>query len=244
MSVLCERLPWDSTFFGFPVARVGAGTMDGPQCHEAIEWCLAEGVRLLYFLADNDAVIWALAADSGFRPVDIRVEMEYEPSRPTIPSMARTAGIVLREATEEDLHDLLPVAATAHTDSRFFADPAVPPEKARELFALWLKRSVRHEIADVVFVAAVEGRPVSYISGSLTNGLGSIGLVGVHEEARKRGIGLAMVRHLLEWFRQRGAAKITVVTQGRNSGSQRVYQRCGFVTQSVRVWFHRWFGQA
>ena len=124
------------------------------------------------------------------------------------------------------------------------ADPAVPPEKARELFALWLKRSVRHEIADVVFVAAVEGRPVSYISGSLTNGLGSIGLVGVHEEARKRGIGLAMVRHLLEWFRQRGAAKITVVTQGRNSGSQRVYQRCGFVTQSVRVWFHRWFGQA
>jgi ribosomal protein S18 acetylase RimI-like enzyme len=32
----------------------------------------------------------------------------------------------------------------------------------------------------------------------------------------------------------------TVVTQGRNIASQRLYQKHGFVTQSIQLWYHRW----
>jgi len=32
-----------------------------------------------------------------------------------------------------------------------------------------------------------------------------------------------------------------VVTQGRNLAAQRLYQRNGFVTASLQLWYHRWF---
>ena len=53
--------------------------------------------------------------------------------------------------------------------------------------------------------------------------------------------------HLMELLvtcdalRRSSARRITVVTQGRNARAQRLYQRAGFVTESVRLWFHRWF---
>jgi hypothetical protein len=34
---------------------------------------------------------------------------------------------------------------------------------------------------------------------------------------------------------------VNVVTQGRNSKAQRLYERCGFLTRSVQLWYHRWF---
>ena len=32
-----------------------------------------------------------------------------------------------------------------------------------------------------------------------------------------------------------------VVTQGRNIAGQRLYQRCGFLTRSVELWYHKWY---
>jgi hypothetical protein len=35
-----------------------------------------------------------------------------------------------------------------------------------------------------------------------------------------------------------------VVTQARNVPAQRLYQKCGFITRSVELWFHRWSADA
>jgi GNAT superfamily N-acetyltransferase len=240
MSTVCEPLPWDSAFFDCPVARVAGGTMDSDRARRVLDWCRAEGTRFLYFLADHEASTWAVACDVGFRPIDIRVEMMLDRTWPKLPDAAAPAGVLLREATDDDLDALVPIAASVHTDSRFFTDPAVPREKAHKLFELWIRRSVQHAIADVVFVAEVDGRGVAYLSAKVTDGVGSIGLVGVGESARGRGVGLALVQTALRWFVARGAREINVVTQGRNILAQRVYQRSGFLTRSTRLWFHRW----
>ena len=44
----------------------------------------------------------------------------------------------------------------------------------------------------------------------------------------------------LDWFATQGVEKVTVVTQGRNGAAQRLYQRCGFVTGSIHLWYHKW----
>jgi dTDP-4-amino-4,6-dideoxy-D-galactose acyltransferase len=240
VSLLCEPLTWDSDFFGFPVARVRIGTLDPGTCRAVLEWCATEGVRLLYFLAD-DASSWAVATDGGFRAVDVRTEMVLDRSPPPWTGTLLSPGVVLRDATPGDLDELLPIAASAHTDSRFFVDAAVPRDRARELFKTWLGRSVTGAMADVVFVADLDGHAVSYITATLKGGVGNIGLVGVSESVRGRGIGVAMVQRALEWFAAGGAHEVTVVTQACNVVAQRLYQRCGFVTRSTRVWFHRWF---
>ena len=241
MSAMCERLPWDSDFFGFPVARVMGGTLDTDGSRSVLAWCTAERVRFLYFLANDHVPSWAAAADAGFRLVDVRVEMVLDGSWPKLTRGALSPGVGLREATIRDFDDLLPIAASAHTDSRFFVDSAVPRDKAHDLFRTWLRRSVEGAIADVVFVVEVEGRAVSYVTATLAQGVGSIGLVGVAASARGRGVGLAMIHRALEWFAAGGAREVRVVTQARNTMAQRVYQRCGFLTGSTRMWFHRWF---
>lgn len=237
----CQPLPWDSEFFGFPVARVVRPTLTEADSRDVLAWCSAHGTRLLYFLSENDVRSWAAAVHAGFRPVDIRVELGItldaaRPATEPVPS-----GILLRESRPADVNDLLPIATDVHSQSRYFADPAVPRDKAHELFAVWIRRSVQHEIADVVFVAELDGRPVSYLTVGLADRVATIGLVGVGPEARGRRIGVAMVQAALAWSDARGAHEVVVATQGGNIAAQCLYQRCGFLTASTRLWFHRWF---
>jgi ribosomal protein S18 acetylase RimI-like enzyme len=54
-------------------------------------------------------------------------------------------------------------------------------------------------------------------------------------------LGRQLIDSSLEYFRQNGVERATVVTQGRNVDSHRLYERCGFLTQSVQLWYHCWF---
>lgn len=240
MTPLCEHLPWDSDFFGFSVAKVSGGSMTASECEAILDWCRAERVRFLYYLADDDLASWAAAAAGGFQLVDVRVKLVLDRTWPRLPAPGLSPEVILREATEADLPALVPIAASVHTDSRFFMDQVVPRDKAAELFSLWLRRSIDRSIADVVFVAEVNGKAVSYISAKVADGIGTIGVVGVGADARGRGVGLAMVQRTLEWFAAAGTREVSVVTQARNVMAQRVYQRCGFLTASTNFWFHRW----
>jgi dTDP-4-amino-4,6-dideoxy-D-galactose acyltransferase len=69
-------------------------------------------------------------------------------------------------------------------------------------------------------------------------------LVGVSEKARGRGLGRELLINAIRWFSAEGVEVVTVVTQGRNVGAQRLYQRCGFTTRSAELWFHRWSSEA
>lgn len=90
--------------------------------------------------------------------------------------------------------------------------------------------------------SSVRGSPAAFITGTASGKRGQIGLLGVDERARGRGLGGLIVRAALDEFRQRGCIHVSVVTQGRNIGAQKVYQWAGFTSDSIRLWFHGWFG--
>ncbi len=234
-----EILPWDSAFFGCTVARAG-GRLDAARADGLVAWCRAAGVDWLYFLAvaDDPATV-RVAQAKGFDLVDIRLELEAEVTH-TAP--AHVPGFVLRLATEADEESLVAIAAEVHSNSRFFADSRVPRDRARELYATWIRRSRRGELADAVLVAESEGRASAYITGAVeAPGHGSIGLLGVGPAARNRGVAQVLVNGMLQHLCNRGVRLVSVVTQGQNIAAQRVYQRCGFLTRSVKLWYHRWF---
>jgi ribosomal protein S18 acetylase RimI-like enzyme len=236
-----EPLPWDSNFFGHAIARVVGDRLTEKQCEDVLAEAAGSGVDLLYFLATaDDPETIRVAQTAGFQLVDVRVELEAAVATVVRPESQTPHDHALRRATADDVPELRAIAAGAYTNSRFFADRRIQRSRAEELYATWIQRSVCGDLADVVLVAESAGRACAYISGRIRSEGASIGLLGVASSARGRGLGGRLVRGFMELASERGGTTVTVVTQGRNVNAQRTYQRCGFLTRSTNLWFHRW----
>jgi len=219
-----QILDWDSDYWGVRIARVGDPDVD--------EWAREHGVACAYLLVPaDDSASAHRAEERGFRLMDVRVELDAPVARTEQP---------VRAHREDDVERLRAIARRNHADTRFYADPNFPRELCDELYDTWIRRSCEGW-ADAVLVAEAERSPAGYVSLHERGDAGSIGLIGVDAAARGRGVGEALVRGALDWCAQRGLERCTVVTQGRNVPAQRLFQKCGFRTSSVDLWFHKWW---
>jgi len=228
----CMVLDWDTEFWGVRIGRVHGDRLV-PERVDA--WADDHGVTCLYFLARDEPGAAAAAEQAGFRFMDVRVEL------------ARSAGdgelaAPLREAGAEDETPLRRLARENHRTTRFYADPRFPDERCDDLYEAWIASSLEGW-ADVVLVAELEGRPVGYMTVHADDaaGRGLLGLSSVAPEARRRGLGQALVRGAVGWCGGRGLTEVAVVTQGRNVAALRVFETCGFRIRDVRLWFHKWY---
>jgi dTDP-4-amino-4,6-dideoxy-D-galactose acyltransferase len=237
----CRFLEWDSEFFGFRIARIQQSRLDKEALAQSLAWCRRERIDCLYFLADPDPLTIALAEAAQFHLVDIRVTLEAR--RQDAPPPA--AGASIRPWMPADIGRLRSIAASAHRDSRFYRDGHFPEKRCDDLYSTWIEQSCGAD-GTQVFVAEFEQRAAGYVSchaaDHATAGEGSIGLLGVADDARDRGFGRNLVLHALEWFRNRSIPSVTVVTQGHNVAAQRLYQKAGFTTRSEQLWYHYWPG--
>ncbi|WP_119067948.1 GNAT family N-acetyltransferase [Aggregatilinea lenta] len=235
-TVLCRPLPWDSEFFSRRIGRVVPSQLDADDMSRVLAWADAEQIDCLYFLADfsaRDTI--RLAEDNGFRLMDLRTLLDRS-LRDELPAPEPD----IRPWKPDDLPILRKVARVSYRDSRFYFDERFPEAQCDALYETWIEKSCSG-YAEQVLVAEYQGAAAGYISCHIRDGVGDIGLVGVDERAQGRGLGRALVVASLDWFKSQGLERVTVVTQGRNIPAQRLYQRCGFMTRAVDLWYHRWF---
>ncbi len=237
---LCKFLDWDSEFFGCRIASLINETLTTNRLKKALSWCGDNQIDCLYFLADiEDSQTIMLAEKQGFHLTDIRVTLEAELSG-IQQYQTITTGIV-QNATSEDFEQLKKIASVNHRDSRFYYDGNFSIQKCDELFATWIEKSCKG-YADVVLTKKSGKKIEGYITCSIDEeGNGSIGLVGVNPYLQGKGIGRVLVSSAIEWFKSKNVSYFTVITQGRNVKAQRLYQRNGFVTKSLKNWYHLWF---
>jgi dTDP-4-amino-4,6-dideoxy-D-galactose acyltransferase len=238
---LCTRLEWDSTFWGFEIARLNPSRLTNEDAHRAIRWCDNNAVRCLYFSADGtDGDTLSIAAREGFGYVDTRIDLET--SAITRRNDARGAELCIRKAVAGDLPTLCDVARSAHTDTRFFKDPTLPKDRAADLYAKWIERDFAEHTVLIACESGSSGPALGYITcQSEDKDRGRIGLVGVSETARNRGIGSGLIEAGLRHFGNAGKSTVRVATQGTNVAAMRLYESAGFKTEKVSIWFHRWF---
>ena len=241
-----EILPWDSDFFGFTIARVRPDTLTPALVARLEAWCREEGVRCLYFLArPDDRQTIKLAEAHGFQLVDIRTTLEHTLSHlPPNPPDQGVVGLEVRPPRPGDLPALKEIAAQSYHQSRFYFDDHFPAVLSDLLYTTWIEKSVEG-FAERVFVAEFAGEPCGYLTCHLeADSLrGKIGLAGIGLQARGRGIGKTLVLTALDWFKDQGVKQVRVVTQGRNIPAQGLYQSCGFRTQGIQLWYHKWYPQ-
>ncbi|MCU0514184.1 MAG: GNAT family N-acetyltransferase [Anaerolineae bacterium] len=240
----CQWLDWDSAFFGWRIARVNGDRLDAARLAAVDAWCAAQRIDCLYLLADPaDPATIRLAEAGQFRLQDVRLTLAITAPAALPPPEPAPERVTLRPARPADLDVLRETARHAYTHSRFYNDPHFTPAQSAALYDTWLTRSLTETgYADMTFVAEVDAVPAGYIVCHLhpATRLGVIGLVGVVETARGQAVGQRLVLHALDWFWQQGMAGVQVTTQGRNLAGQRLYQRCGFLTHSLLLWYHRW----
>lgn len=238
----CRFLEWDSQHFGLRIAQVEGSGFDAGRAGGVVSWCQGKSIDCVYFLADgSDTAGVRLAEENGFRLVDIRMTLECPASEPRGP--AGLPGGSVRPFAPEDLPRLREIARESHTGTRFFRDGGFVRARAEEMYEIWITKCCAGE-AQAVFVAVAEGRPAGYISCHQAEGSpGKIGLLAVAGASQGRGLGRALLDESLGWFRSRGSAPVSVVTQGASLPAVRLYQGRGFLVKSVQLWFHRWFSR-
>jgi len=233
---VCERLEWDSTFFGVPIARIRTNRLDETLAMEIETWAAAEGIRCLYFLADlEDAATMRIAEQHGYRLVDVRVAYELlikDVVRLVEPSQMTN----IRAAVPDDVPALRAIALHGYRGTRFYNDPDFPTAQCDELYATWIEHSV-HGWADQVFVLGPPGGAYGFITCHRD---GRIGLSGIHVTQRGRGEGLALYQAAVEWCVAERVEPIRLVTQGTNLRAQRLFQRMGGRITNMALWYHRW----
>jgi GNAT superfamily N-acetyltransferase len=236
----CTHLAWDSTFFGVAVARVNGATLDDACAAEIDAWCARQRTACLFFLAGADDVATArCAARHGYDLIEVRMEYEW-------PGGEGAGGAMpadVRPALPVDVPALEAIAGASFTDSRYYLDGRFPRAKCDELYACWVRQSCRPGgLADTTLVVERDGVPAAFITCKReAAAIGRIGLVGVDARFRGQGLGRQIVGAAQSWFSAQGLSRARVVTQGRNIVSQRLYQRCGFLTHAVGLYYHKWF---
>lgn len=237
-----RSLEWDSEFFSLRIATVKVARIDLEIMKSVCGWCAENRIECLYYLADpSDTDSIRLAEAHGFNLVDIRITLEM-----AIISSPRdwvSESPVIRLSRKDDIPPLRTMAAENHRDSRFYRDGRFPVDRCDELYATWIEKSCSG-YADAVLVADKGDGAVGYTSCHLkSDGTGNIGLVGVNSRCQGKGFGQLLISEALSWFSAQGVSRVTVVTQGINTGAQRLYQKNGFITKAVEPWYHLWLNQ-
>ena len=222
-----QMMAWDGDFWNCRVGR--ATSLDGLS-----EWAVENTVGLMCLLvdADNPSEIQR-AEEIGYRFMDIRVTL-------TMAACSRLSWVRLARA--EDTAKLQAIAREAFHLTRFYADPTLDDSRCDDLYAEWT-RSLCAGGASVVLVAEREDTPVGYVTVNLDGEASEIGLIAVAADWRGQHLGTALVNGAIDWAYAHGAERMTVVTQGRNTGALRTFEGCGFRVSNTQVWMHRRFGE-
>lgn len=227
-----ERLIWDSDFFGLRIGRVYVSSEEEVVALTGQRKHLEEDYDLLYVFTSHGMRF----SDDKAKLVDEKVV--YSLSK-IIPSVTNP-NIELWDGNKGVTDELLRLALVSGKCSRFKLDESLPSGSYERLYSRWIGQSVNHAIATEVFCYMVDGMPRGLVTLDRKDGVGAIGLVAIHEDFQCRGIGSALIRHVVRYAQEWQCLKLSVTTQHNNIPACRLYEKNGFEMESVTDVWHWW----
>lgn len=158
---------------------------------------------------------------SGAVAVDWRFDMEASAPQPT------QERISVRPPDVERIGEVLDLAGTAFSDSRFLRDPKLS-DKSGDFYRKWCSNAA----ADGRLFACVSGPPAFYVIRKEED-LVRVELIAVPADARSRGIGRKLLAGVM-------GARRSIRSSAKNYRAIRSYESSGFRVDSVSTAWHVW----
>lgn len=237
---LYSKLTWDSDFFGVNVGFISCFRLTSNIERHISKFIRREKIDLVEYLCnchDRESVL--VSERSGYSFVDIRLTFERHLHEPVIVDLR--PGFTVRKACSDDIPELKRIGTDIYKYSRYYFDANFDRAKVVEFYQGWIAKAVEGRFDDFAYVLCENDQPVGFCTvKKFGRRSARFNLVGLDTACAGSGLAQAMIGQSLDLLRQEGITHAEVVTQGRNYGAQRMYQRCGFVTKSTELWYHKW----
>jgi dTDP-4-amino-4,6-dideoxy-D-galactose acyltransferase len=238
-----QHLSWDSEFFGYPVARIEARSLEPLELASQIAIARNAGIRLVYLIAaPADEVSNFSAVQAGAWLADRKVTFVIT----VAPSERGTVQSTDIKGTTAWTPELENLALQSGEYSRFRLDKHFSPDVFPRLYQQWLYNSLAHQLAREVLVfttiseSGLSRKTLGLLTLGLKNGRADIGLLAVDERTRGQRIGQQLVTVAKQRTAEWGLSELQVVTQLDNATACGFYRRCGFCESQVEHIYHLW----
>lgn len=233
--------PFDTEFYARRIGRlIPEPGDDGSALASAVARARHERFDVLFLRVNDDDPLRAAVESTGVEAIDHLVVSVHDRSR-QLPVVA-PSGLVLTHHDRLELAEEIEAVETLTStirQSHLHADPRLPLEQTRALYAAWARNDVTGRGVRTI-LARSEGRIVGYLAVIETHEGLALDLAAVHDDQRGRGVGAAMFASGLEW-----AAKAETVTLGTQQTNRALslYRRLGFVPREIHVMYHLWLAE-
>lgn len=241
---LVELMEWDTSFFGFKVARLHE---EGPEKLKQVrDICFKEHIRLLISRFSTDNVHFAHELEGhGFELMDTVTIYRLNLADARVASIPVPA--IIRPCLKSEAGDLATIARTVYANhvGHFHNDPRLDRDKCNDLYAELARNSCLDEnLADIMLVAEMEGKIVGFHSHKIIqpNELRGV-LSGVSHQAQGKGIGKALILATINWGKSQGLEWIEESPHVNNYVMHKIMVEFGFRLCASFYTFHKWFDE-
>jgi GNAT superfamily N-acetyltransferase len=239
ISNLVKKLAWDTDFFGFGIGYISSRNLTDNIYNKVHKFAVDNDVRVLEYLCNcHDQESVRVAEKQDFHFVDIRLTFEITP-KPIHEEMPD--GFTMGVAQPSHIKELRRLSSNLYKNSRYYFDGNFDPEKVDEFYQSWTEKAVLGTFDNVCYCVFKDDKPVGFSTLRFHDAVSAnFGLSGFLPEFQGLGLARKVFNHSINACAERGIKKLFTVTQGRNYGSQRLFQSVGFKTYSTELWYHKW----
>jgi len=231
-----EYCIWDSGFFNKKIGKIEYEKSLEGDLIRLLQTAKEDGYQLIYVFGDEETFVPdAVLNQFNGRLVDRKCL--YSKTINTGDSFESNA--IEYELTELT-HDLESLALLSGTHSRFRLDKGFDNADFERLYAIWINRSLKKEIADKIFVVAESDIVMGMITLKINEDVGHIGLCAVSEAAQGKGYGGNLIKACVNELVSKKVYQLEVPTQMDNRSACRFYEKCGFSIKSITNTYHFW----
>ncbi len=232
----CKLLQWDTDYFGVNSARVNLnGIVDKKGQYEIIEFCKNyEFVTISNLDNIKENNYWIGKRTAAFL-ADMNIQfLKILGDKPDCQD--KKTNVTNNLSRNEQIVD---IARKSFNYSRFFNDPKLPQEQAKNIYLHWTECAFGQENKYFV-ISEREGNVAGYILFSLNEDSSVIELIAVDEKYQGQRVGKSLIHTMESFVIDQGIQKIKVGTQVNNISATQFYTAMGFKYVSCGSVYHLW----